>query len=195
MFDVQNNFSLEKATDAVLKLKDDIGKGCIALGKWIALTKENIPRKEYLDWLRYEVKIHEKTALRFMKISEEIDYQTLERLGTSKVFEILSLPDDEFKKQLVEKAENMTVKEIREEKKKHKEDMNASPEVEEGEVEELPNDAEDAMQKNIYFLETLDRIDIGVIPETYIGLLKSQLQKNLKDVTGFLQRLDVARQK
>lgn len=189
ILEVKNNFNLGTATEMVVKLKQDVGRGCIALGEWIQLTYDNLPYNEYLEWLTQEVKISRSQAWRFMKIAKEVDYQTLERIGTSKMFDILSLPDSKFKSELIEKAHETTVKDIREQVKEYKAKQETGK-IEEAEIIELPNPVDQVMKMNINFLDGLDALDVSIIQEDYKPLIRSQLTQTLEAVNKFLSELN-----
>lgn len=186
-------FSLEKATNAVLDLKQNVGKGIIALGQWIEIAKDSLPKTEWLSWLKYDVKIHPVTAYRYIRIAKQIDYQTLEKLGTAKVWELLELPQSKFTEEFIEKASHMTRLELRKEVQKVQDEVARveKGEVVEGESDypELPPVADNALRKNIEFLEQLQEIDLESIPANYLGLIRNQLNVNLKTVSSFLSEL------
>lgn len=160
---IESNFSLERATNSVLKLKKDIGKGLIAVGNWLALVKESIPHNEFIDWLSYEVKISRVTAWRYMRIAKEIDYPTLEKLGPAKIYEILEAPKEK-QEELKKSAETMTKMEVREEVSK---------------LVEAPKEKPDSALKQIEFIELKDSIDKNL--NTMLDVLE-ELEKEIVDI-------------
>ena len=180
-------FNLGRTTRMVLKLKNDIGRGLKALGENIQIVKENLPSKEYLDWLKYDVGIHRATAFRYMKIAKQVDYKTLEKLGPTKVFEILEAPmTDDEKHQLMERAENMTVREVRE--------VTHTPKTNIEEViitdpSDIPKEYDQAVNMGIDLAEHLDTLEPETLAENWKLFVKSQLTVVEQVVRGFINRL------
>ncbi len=183
-----NGFNLERSTEMVVRLKNNIGKGLIQLGNHIAIVKENLPHKDYLDWLKYEVKIHRATAWRYMKISKEVDPVTLERVGSTKILEILEAPiTDEEKSGLLEKADQMSAAEIRE-----RVDVPKNKPTVEGtavEAQELDTRVEEIIDDGINFVEKVDDIEIETLADNWQKFVKSQLKMIVRELETILQRM------
>lgn len=189
-----DNFNLERATNAVVELKKDVGKGIIALGQWLAIVKDNLPGTEYLNWLRYEVDITNFMASRFMHVSKEIDYKTLEKLGPKRVYEILELPESQFKRQLIQEAKELSDDEVKERMQKFKEantteqkELEGTPERET--IVRIPTDIDMALRDNARFLDHLVKVNLDNIPNNFVSLVRNQLLKNINFVTNFLKEL------
>lgn len=204
---LQNNFNLQNTTTNVLFLKKNIGKSIIALGQWLALAKDNLPAAEWMEWLKRDVEIPYVSAYRYIKVAKEIDYKTLEQVGISKVYEILELPPSSFRDELLALAPNLTRDQVQKEVKKRKEEEKQQEEglpdeikdkVTEGViVNTFPSigDADDAMNLNAAFLDSLLRVHLDELPLHYLDLLVSQLKKNTKQVSAFLERIENVKSK
>ncbi len=187
----QNNFDLGKATEQIKLLKKDMGKSIIAIGKWLLFVKENIPRGEWMDWLKYEVNIPYVQSWRYIKIAKEVDYETLEKVGYRKMVEILELPASKFREQLIEVAQGFS----REEIENIKEPGNHSDTEVLSAVVSPEADADVALDANATLLDALGRLKISEIPENYIDFLESQLHETPAKVKKFLEELKNGRQK
>ena len=185
-----DGFSLERATNSILVLKKDIGKGLIALGEWILLTKENIPTAEWQEWLRNEVHVSERTAYRYMEIAQKIDYQTLERLGPSKVYEILDAPKEK-QKEILEKAEGKSVRQVRKMVQEAKAELEPKPHEE---FPDLTPTLQDISEKVIVSVEAvtdlLKHADYSETPtnwKAYMGSRVRLMVRTLQDLEKELQ--------
>lgn len=183
-----NGFNLERSTEMVVSLKNNIGKGLIQLGSHISIVKENLPHKDYLDWLKYEVKIHRATAWRYMKIAKDVDPVTLERVGSTKILEILEAPiTDEEKKNLMDVGDQMTVSEIRE-----KVDVPKNKPASEGtplEAQELDSKIEEVIDHGIDFVEEVGGLQMDNVADNWQRFVKSQLRMIIRDLEESLSRL------
>lgn len=204
----QKLFNLEHAKTQIVTLRKNIGQGLIALGQWLVIVKENLPVGEWMEFLR-EVKIPYITAYRCIKISNEIDYKTLETVGAGKLFEIFELPPSTFRKNLMELAPSLSEKEIREKVKEYKKenqvDSNSLPAIE-GEVttpkqeEVIVNNtdssvfADTALKFNASFLDSLLHIDLDSLEDYYLELISSQLKKSIKLSVNFIERIESVKQ-
>lgn len=190
-----SHFNLGEATDNVLQLKLNGAKALIALGDWITLVKENLPRTEWLDWLKYDVDIKLNYAYKLMQAAVAVNYRELEKLqpenlSISKIFEIMSLPEGDFKDELIEKAPILTVKEIR----GVKEGFATSQKPIEGTpILELGTDIRDTLKLNADFLDALAQLSLDSIPANFLDLLENQLKMNIKEVAEFIKRIEYAR--
>lgn len=193
-----NNFNLDEATKNVLFLKKNIGKGIIALGKWLVLVKENLPYGEWMEWLKRDIKMPYVSAYRYMKVAREIDYPTLEKVGPGKVYEILELPPSSFRDELLNLAPNLTTSEVREEVKKHKSEDEELEKDQNGEEEIIEKTvgskqyADTAMELNATLLDAIGRVELDSLEEYYYDLLESQFKKTVKQVADFLEKVKYA---
>lgn len=171
---ISENFNLERATNNVLRLKQDVGKGIIAIGEHIAIVKANMGKKEFLDWLRADVKIHRATAYRYMKVADQVDYRTLEKVGVSKVFDIVEAPiTEEEKQKLLSKADTTTVQQIREEIRELKGKEEPVVVVE---STELPEEVDSFIDEGIDFIERAEKMRFDELPENWKQFVRSQLE-------------------
>lgn len=180
-----NNFNLGDATKQVVELKKNVGKSVIALGEWIALTKENLPPEEFMDWLKYQVKISYITAWRYMRVSKSVDYKTLERVGPSKIYEILELPQGAFREGLMDMAETFTKRELQEASSERKP---ISP-VKVFTPEDMDKSVDNLLKKGLEFLDELGNVDLNNLPDNFRDLAISQLNMMVKDINSFLDKL------
>jgi len=183
-------FDLVEATRQVITLKKNLGKGIIALGQWLILVKENIPKGDYLDWLKYDVMIPYVSAWRFIKISREIDYSTLEKVGPGKVYEILELPADKFREELLELAPALTAQDIR---KIVKEKKYPTSEIIE-KVQPITTDADTLLEANATLRDAILRLNDKVddLPRNYLDMMANQLRPVPQELINFIQRLEYA---
>lgn len=174
---ISENFNLERATNNVLRLKQDVGKGIIAIGEHIAIVKANMGKKEFLDWLRADVKIHRATAYRYMKVADQVDYRTLEKVGVTKVFDIVEAPiTEEEKQRLLIKAETTPREEIREEIREMKGKEEGKKEYR-GEFDErLPDEVDSFIDEGIDFIEHAEKMKFDELPENWKQFVRSQLE-------------------
>ena len=182
-------FSLGQATEKVLTLKKRTGENIIELGVWISSVKENIPYGEFVDWLKYDVKIPWVSAQRFMLVSKNVDAQTIDRIGFRKLTEILELPASEFRNELLEKATEMSRDEIEIAKSTYKK---ISEKVEEGEeVKVSPEEilSETAMKCNAKLLDTLAQINLNQVVAVYLDFLETQLSGTSQTINSFLEKV------
>lgn len=184
-------FDLTEATKQVITLKKNLGKGIIAIGQWLILVKENIPKGEWLDWLKYDAQIPYVTAWRFIKISQEIDYPTLERVGPSKVYEILNLPADKFREELLEMAEGLKREDIRiivKEKKGY------PPADTIEKAQPITADADVLLDANATLRDAIFHLNLKVddLPKHYLDMMANQLRPVPQELINFIQKLEYA---
>lgn len=192
-----SHFSLGNATEMVLKLKQDVAKGVIALGDWITLVRENLPRTEWLDWLKYDVEVGLSTAYKWMAVSKQFTYRDLEQVGPAKLFEMLSLPEGEFKDELLEKAPNMSKVEVREAVGSFSPAITSNEAIEGEPVDDVPRidpGLRVILELNADFLDSLKEVKIESIPENFLTLLENQLKLNLKEVQIVLESIENGRE-
>lgn len=186
---LSNNFSLPEATRQIVELKENMGKSVIALGNWLMLVKENLPRGEYMNFLKYEVKISQSQAWRFMKVAREVDYQTLEKVGYRKMTEILELPESKFREELIEAAPNLSKATIEGIVSQAKEEMHSPGNDAVEQVTLSTVDADTAIDANATLLDALARIKIEAIPKDYVDFLTRQLKSTPEQLEEFLQKI------
>ena len=152
-----------------MTLKNDVARGLIALGNWLILTKENLSHGEYLDWLKYEVKIHRTTAWRYTQIAKNIDQPTLDRVGSTKIYEILESPlPQEQKEGLMARADKMTEEEIQK-------IVDTPKKVSQDDYPQVDKIVDDVLNEGLDFIEKLKEINWTKIPENWKDFGRSQL--------------------
>jgi hypothetical protein len=177
-----SEFNLGKITREVISLKKAIGQGIISLGEKISIVKENLPSNEWMEWLKRDVKIPYVSAYRYIKIAKELDATTVDRLGASRVYEILELPPSTFREELIALAPNLKVSEVRKlvkEKKKEDELESETPDIIE-QATPMLTFADTALELNANFLDALEHITFAQLPENYLDLFESQMRKTAK---------------
>lgn len=96
--------------------KNIAGQSIWEIGRRLNHVKENdLAHGQFTEWIERTVRIHEREAQRMMKIANELPKTTtLSDLGTSALYLIATLPDDQKQAQLerVEQGDNPTVREL-----------------------------------------------------------------------------------
>lgn len=181
-----NDFNLGRYTDEVLSLKKDVGAKLIELGKKLIDVKNNLPRGEWIDWLKYEVKIPYVQAYRFMKISQEVDVNTLEKVGYRKLSDILELPPSEFRDNLIEMAQGLRRDDIKMIKKSYPQ---GDKSIEEGEIIDPSIQLQRALKLNADFLDAMSEVQLTKTPLNYLELLEGQLLQNVREVNSYIEQI------
>ena len=158
------------------------GQAIFEIGRRLKWVKENdLAHGEFVKWVE-SLNMNRTTANHFMKIANELNEGTYTHLGAKALYMIATMPESERDKpqQLasgeVKKPDEMTVRELREVKKKlkHREeeldDRNA-------ELEQLRNQKPKVVEKEI---------EVEKIPDDYY-LVKGKAE-NLQDVTDQLDK-------
>ncbi|PHG15304.1 hypothetical protein COI63_06485, partial [Bacillus toyonensis] len=110
------------------------GQSIFEIGNRLKHVKENdLTHGEFGKWLKEHVNFTERQARRFMQVVDEFKTDDVVRIGSSKIFEVLQLPQEIDRQQFIEEPHTipstgeektvdvMTVREIREVKKALKE--------------------------------------------------------------------------
>ncbi|OUB52003.1 hypothetical protein BK741_07235 [Bacillus thuringiensis serovar iberica] len=132
----------------VMNLSDDInvitaeiksyqqiaGQSIFEIGRRLKHVKEHdLVHGEFGKWLKEHVNFTERQARRFMQVVDEFKTDDVVRIGSSKIFEVLQLPQEIDRQQFIEEphtipstgeektVNEMTVRELREVKKSLKE--------------------------------------------------------------------------
>lgn len=88
--------SIDTLTVEILILKQQTAQNIIEIGKRLISAKGSLPHGEWGKYLDEKVDFSQRTANNFMKVANEFsNSQTLANLSQSKVFALLSLPQDE----------------------------------------------------------------------------------------------------
>jgi len=106
---------ITKLTSEILIYKQQTAQNIIEIGKRLIEAKEMLPHGEWLPWLQEKVEFTERTAQRFMKAANEFSNTTsMSYLGTTKVFALLDLPEDQ-RQDFIESnpVEDMTTRELK----------------------------------------------------------------------------------
>lgn len=180
---MMQDFNLEAKTNRVLELKNNIGEQLIELGQELKSVMDNIPRKEYLDWLKFDVKIHRATAHRYMMVAAKVDAKTLSKVGSSKVYEILEAPiSDEEKISLLGRAEQMSTKEIQT-------IVHAPTEQPEEIARDFPPEFDEALNLGMDLVERIDDLDPHMLTPNWKKFMKSQLTMVVGQINSFISKL------
>ncbi|MBU3126769.1 DUF3102 domain-containing protein [Clostridium tagluense] len=87
---------IDTLTVEILILKQQTAQNIIEIGKRLIAAKGNLPHGEWGKYLDEKVDFSQRTANNFMKVANEFsNSQTLANLSQSKVFALLSLPQEE----------------------------------------------------------------------------------------------------
>jgi len=130
------------------------------------------------------------SAWRFIKISREIDYSTLEKVGPGKVYEILELPADKFREELLELAPALTAQDIR---KIVKEKKYPTSEIIE-KVQPMTTEADTLLEANATLRDAILRLNdkVNDLPRNYLDMMANQLRPVPQELINFIQRLEYA---
>ncbi|MEB9626255.1 DUF3102 domain-containing protein, partial [Bacillus cereus] len=110
------------------------GQSIFEIGRRLKHVKEHdLVHGEFGKWLKEHVNFTERQARRFMQVVDEFKTDDVVRIGSSKIFEVLQLPQEIDRQQFIEEphtipstgeektVNEMTVRELREVKKSLKE--------------------------------------------------------------------------
>lgn len=116
----------ETITTEILMLKQQISQNIIEIGKRLIVVKDGLPHGEWGKYLEEKVEFSQQTAQRFMKVATEFpNPSTLRNLSQSKVFALLSLPQEDRESFVKENPVNeMTTRELQQ-AIKEKQDLEA----------------------------------------------------------------------
>lgn len=105
---------IDTLTVEILILKQQTAQSIIEIGKRLITVKESLPHGEWGKYLEEKVDFSQSTANRFMKVANEFsNSSTLMNLSQSKVFALLSLPQEERENFVKENQVNeMTTREL-----------------------------------------------------------------------------------
>lgn len=176
-------------TAEINSYKQIAGQSIFEIGRRLKWVKENdLAHGDFGNWLEKNVDMSWQTANKFMKTYTEFgDYATSRNLSTSKIFELLSLPDevnkDEFltKKHLIpstnkeKNVNDMTIKELREVKKV----LKKTKEEKEKLTKLLMEERKKPVKVETKVIEK--EIEIDNTDYESINKLKKQLQQKRKD--------------
>lgn len=143
--------------------KQIAGQSIWEIGRRLNHVKENdLAHGQFMNWLR-KVEIDHTSAKRMMKIANELpNSATLHHLGTTALYLIASLPEEEQKNQInrLEQGDSLTVRELQTIKKKYSKALGRIAELEASEpqpkevvkevikeVRVTPPDYQEAIQK------------------------------------------------
>lgn len=143
--------------------KQIAGQSIWEIGRRLNHVKENdLAHGQFMNWLR-KVEIDHTSAKRMMKIANELpNSATLHHLGTTALYLIASLPEEEQKNQInrLEQGDSLTVRELQTIKKKYSKALGRIAELEASEpqpkevvkevikeVQVTPPDYQEAIQK------------------------------------------------
>lgn len=144
------------------------------IGERLIKAKELVEHGEWENWLREKVDFSTSQARRFMQVSREFSNRvSLHGLGQTKVFALLSVPEEERETFLEENpVEDMTTRELRQAIKENKELKN--------QVNELKNKKPEVVEKEV---------KVEVIPSDY-----NKIKRQLRDKEDKLESLEKEKQ-
>ncbi|MBU3098360.1 MULTISPECIES: DUF3102 domain-containing protein [Clostridium] len=111
MNEIQN---IDALTTEILILKQQTAQNIIEIGKRLVSVKESLPHGEWGKYLEEKVDVSQWTANKFMKVAKEnSNCGTFNNLNQSKVFALLSLPQEDRETFVKENPVNeMTTREL-----------------------------------------------------------------------------------
>lgn len=107
-------FSLNKVTDEILNLKENIFINIIEIGKRLNIVKNKLNFGEFGKWLEEEVDFSQRTAQKFMKVAQEFSNTKLpSSIGQEKLY-LLAGVETEKREQIMQEYDvtNMTTREL-----------------------------------------------------------------------------------
>lgn len=161
MQEVALSNDLTKLTTEIKTYQSIGGQAIFEIGRRLKWVKENdLAHGEFGKWLE-QIEIDRTMAFRFMKIATELNANvaTSQHLGMQALYEIATMPPDEREQpqQLasgeVKKPDEMTVRELRETKKKLKE--------RDSQIEELKKQPPKVIEKEV---------EVEKVPDDYYSL-------------------------
>lgn len=106
---------ITKLTSEILIYKQQTAQNIIEIGKRLIEAKEMLPHGEWLPWLKEKVEFSQRTAYNFIKVASEVgNLQSIANLGTTKVFALMDLPEDQ-RQDFIESnpVDDMTTRELK----------------------------------------------------------------------------------
>jgi len=101
-------------TTEILMLKKQTAENIFGIGRRLIEVKEQLPRGEWLSWLKSEVEFTRQTATRFMRVAREFPNGTsVLHLPVNKLYALLDVPADEREEFMEEMPiEDMKISEL-----------------------------------------------------------------------------------
>lgn len=169
--------------------KNIAGQSIWEIGRRLNHVKENdLAHGQFTEWIERKVRIHEREAQRMMKIANELPKATtLSDLGTSALYLIATLPEEEKQAQLerVEQGDNPTVRELQQLKR----ELNVARKANESLREKNEDLAEQILSKQETKIIEKEVV-VEIVPDDYKATKKlnetllnrnKELQKNYED--------------
>lgn len=147
----QTSANLESLTMEVNLLTAQIAQNAVLIGRKLNEMKQLLPHGEFMPYIEEHCGFKQRIANQFMRIAAEYTVESLPTgLGISKVYELLALPAGEREEFIAtHDAESMTVRQLREEIRRKKQELEAS----EARCQELQKQLDDE-------IDFSDRIEI-----------------------------------
>lgn len=156
MQEIQLSNNLQQIELEINHHKNIAGQSIWEIGRRLNHVKENdLAHGEFTEWVEKKIGIHYREANRMMTVSKQIpNLTTLSDLGSSALYLIATLPEEEKQEQLerIEQGDNPTVRELQEVKRKLKESEERNKRL-----------AEQALQKEVIEKEVV----VEKVPDDY----------------------------
>lgn len=173
--------SIESLTAEIKMYLHIANQSIIEVGKRLIQAKEMLPHGEWQAWLKNNFSLTDRTARRFMQISERFGKTVdVDRFQISQLTELLALPEGDEQTFLALKsaegtpAEQMTIKELRSEIKKFKDESELNRKKA-GDLEGKLAVAESKLSANYDYVEHLKSIADSLMNQN--SNLKAQLEQ------------------
>ncbi|MEK3933627.1 DUF3102 domain-containing protein [Bacillus sp. FSL R7-0642] len=192
------------------------GQSIFEIGKRLKHVKENdLTHGEFGKWLKEHVNFTERQARRFMQVVDEFKTDDVVRIGSSKIFEVLQLPQEIDRQQFIEKphtipstgeqktVDEMTVRELREVKKSLKE-KDKLLEQAEHKIQESQRELEQARKSEQVAMKQLENVhnqepqvvekeivkEVPVVPDDLLNEIERLKEENqeYKDNANFYKQ-------
>lgn len=178
----QTSANLESLTMEVNLLASQIAQNAVLIGRKLNEMKQLLPHGEFMPYIEAHCGFKQRMANQFMRIAAEYTVETLPAgLGVSKVYELLALPAAEREEFIASHdAESMTVRQLRDE------------------IRRMKQDGEKQLRDRDGLIETL-RAEVGVYRQDYKHEKKlredlvSEMNAESARVSAMIANLDAAK--
>lgn len=185
--------NIDNLTAEILILKQQTAQNIIEIGKRLISVKESLPHGEWSKWLKEKVDFSERTAQNFIRVANECsNTKALADLGITKVYALLSMPEEERKEFIKEHdVESMSTRELQK-AIKEKQELEAKlkkSEVENNKIKEKLSSIEEKNKEALRNKEVeIENLKI-LMADINKKLSEAQASGNSEEVEKFQEQL------